>query len=438
MTIRQSRALADRGELLVNDDRIVRSTTTSRSGPRATVVIHFDDGRTISGLRRRHDGARRLAAAARRRRSCRSIALHGWSATPSSKGRAATVTDRAAVDPRCSSTATRPASSSAICSVPAAVRTGSGERPAAVPDGRARPRLLRPGRRRRGGGPRARVACSRTRPCTRRTSSESDSAIGSIRVACVRGRSSACLRPSPWFRPLLPAYVAHFSRLEVPASRLVLSNSSTFARGVRARSPGDPRRLRPLAAAFRVGRRCLPGTRSSFPIAAPRRRCAPRAPTLRRWDRWAGRRRRRRRGQLAATCSDRIRAAWGRDSTVIHPPVDVAGSTSRHRPTTASTSWRPGCSPTSASTSRSTPAQRLGRDLVVVGDGPERTRLERMAGPRTRFDGHVDRDRARGAARASCHALIARDRGLRDRDRRGDGGRQAGDRVCSRRRRSRP
>ena len=42
---------------------------------------------------------------------------------------------------------------------------------------------------------------------------------------------------SPWFRPLLPAYIAHFSGLEVPASRLVISNSSTFARGIHARRP---------------------------------------------------------------------------------------------------------------------------------------------------------------------------------------------------------
>jgi hypothetical protein len=51
MTIRATRALADRGELLVNDDRIVVDHY-ERLGARATAVIHFDDGRTISGWRR--------------------------------------------------------------------------------------------------------------------------------------------------------------------------------------------------------------------------------------------------------------------------------------------------------------------------------------------------------------------------------------------------
>ena len=34
---------------------------------------------------------------------------------------------------------------------------------------------------------------------------------------------------------------------------------------------------------------------------------------------------------------------------------------------------------------------RLDRELVVVGDGPERKTLERIAGPRTTFVGHIER-----------------------------------------------
>jgi hypothetical protein len=55
MTIRHTRALADRGELLVNDDRIIIDHHESLSVT-ATAVIHFDDGRTVSGFRRRHMG----------------------------------------------------------------------------------------------------------------------------------------------------------------------------------------------------------------------------------------------------------------------------------------------------------------------------------------------------------------------------------------------
>jgi hypothetical protein len=52
MTIRVTSALAARGEELINDDRIVVDHH-ERLGTRATAVIHFDDGRTISGFRRR-------------------------------------------------------------------------------------------------------------------------------------------------------------------------------------------------------------------------------------------------------------------------------------------------------------------------------------------------------------------------------------------------
>ena len=67
MTIRVTSALADRREILVNDDRIVVDHY-ERLGTRATAVIHFDDGRTISGWRRRQmasgDWLRVLAAPA--------------------------------------------------------------------------------------------------------------------------------------------------------------------------------------------------------------------------------------------------------------------------------------------------------------------------------------------------------------------------------------
>jgi hypothetical protein len=52
MAIRHLQALADAGAELVNDDRIIVDHHEPL-GPRATSVIHFDDGRTIAGFRRR-------------------------------------------------------------------------------------------------------------------------------------------------------------------------------------------------------------------------------------------------------------------------------------------------------------------------------------------------------------------------------------------------
>ncbi len=147
-----------------------------------------------------------------------------------------------------------------------------------------------------------------------------------IRAWGLAGRVPA----SPWFRPLLPAYIAHFSRLEVPASRLVISNSSTFARGVARPTAGDPHRLRPFADALRLGRRRLPRP-FELPAAgqggAPRRRARSAAAGI------DGR-------GAAPTCvvansenvRRRIRATWGRDSRVIHPPVEVAGVAVSARP----------------------------------------------------------------------------------------------------------
>jgi glycosyltransferase involved in cell wall biosynthesis len=209
------------------------------------------------------------------------------------------------------------------------------------------------------------------------------------------------LRPSPWFRPLLPAYIANFSRLEIPASRLVLSNSSTFARGVRARPPAVHVAYvhTPLRFAWGLDDYLA---RSSFPTAA-RAGLRVGAPFLRRWDRWAGRRP----DVLVANSLNiqrRIRSAWGRDSSVIYPPVNVA----RSRLSTADDGYYLVATRLLAYKRVDLAIEactRLGRDLVVVGDGPERARLERIAGPRIRFEGHVDKTRLEKIL-ASCHALI--------------------------------
>lgn len=209
------------------------------------------------------------------------------------------------------------------------------------------------------------------------------------------------LRPSPWFRPLLPAYIANFSRLEVPASRLVLSNSSTFARGVRARPPAVHIAYihAPLRLAWDIDNYLA---RSSFPAAA-KAGLRMGAPLLRRWDRWAGRR-----PDVVVTNSvnvqRRIRSSWGRDSFVIYPPVNVT----RSRLSTADDGYYLVATRLLAYKRVELAIQacaRLGRDLVVLGDGPERARLERMAGPRTRFEGHVDKTRLEQLL-ASSHALI--------------------------------
>ncbi len=104
------------------------------------------------------------------------------------------------------------------------------------------------------------------------------------------------------------------------------------------------------------------------------------------------------------TVAERIKSFYGRDSIVIPPPIDV----SRFQPDTVQEDYY-------LVLSRLVPYKRidlavaactkLDRKLLVVGDGPDRARLEKIAGPSVRFLGRQSDDAvARYAAR--CRALL--------------------------------
>ncbi len=108
---------------------------------------------------------------------------------------------------------------------------------------------------------------------------------------------------------------------------------------------------------------------------------------LRLWDQAAARR-----VDLFVTNSlatqSRIRKYYGRDAVVIHPPVDIR----RFTPTKSNEGYF-------LVVSRLSPYKRvdlvvntfhkLELPLIVVGDGRERRRIERLAGPQTTFQGFV-------------------------------------------------
>jgi glycosyltransferase involved in cell wall biosynthesis len=106
----------------------------------------------------------------------------------------------------------------------------------------------------------------------------------------------------------------------------------------------------------------------------------------------------------SATVAARIRATYGRDADVIHPPVDV----SRYEITSERSSKFLVVSRLLAYKRIDLAveaATRTGLPLDVFGDGPERRRLERVAGPSVRFLGRRDDDFVQRAL-ARCTALL--------------------------------
>jgi len=105
--------------------------------------------------------------------------------------------------------------------------------------------------------------------------------------------------------------------------------------------------------------------------------------------------------------AERIRKFYGRDSVVIPPPIDVKRFTPAIPDQPAEDFY--------LVLSRLVPYKRidlaveactrLNRKLVVIGDGPDRARLEKLAGPSVQFLGRQPDDAVVKYA-ASCRALI--------------------------------
>lgn len=203
------------------------------------------------------------------------------------------------------------------------------------------------------------------------------------------------------FRAFLPLYPLYFSQLDLRRARLVVSSSSAFSKAVR------------------TGRRALHVAYIHSPMRfawglddylrdssfrAPSRMAAwlLRAP-LAAWDRETARRP----DVLVAnseTVRQRIRRFWGRDAEVIHPVVD----TTEFRPSTGDDGYLLVAARLLAYRGVDLvvdAATATGRELVIAGDGPERSRLERIAGPSVRFVGHVPRP-ALVDLFERCHAYV--------------------------------
>lgn len=204
------------------------------------------------------------------------------------------------------------------------------------------------------------------------------------------------------YRWLLPLFPAAAERLRPGPVDLLISSSHCVAKGVRAPA-GTPhlcychtpmRYVWDLYDEYFGPGRAGPLVRAVAPALAAR---------LRRWDVESA-------GRVDAFLAnsehiaERIRRCWGRDAEVVHPPVDV----DRFRPAPAREDFYLVVSalvPYKGVDLAIGAARRLGRRLVVVGDGPEAGRLRRLAGAGVVFKGRVG-DREVADLMGRCRALV--------------------------------
>src|ERR687890_1155766 len=188
------------------------------------------------------------------------------------------------------------------------------------------------------------------------------------------------------FRVLLPLYPHAIESLDLRGYDVVVSSSSAWAHGVLV----DPGAVHvcychnPFRYAWSEREATL---RARGPLLRP-----PLRLLLNRWRQWDYIAAQRVDAYVANShlTASRVRRYFGRDATVLHPPVELerfapvpverigshylvlAELMAHKRIDVAVRAFN-----------------RLGRPLVVVGDGPEMRRLRRMAGPTVSFPGPV-------------------------------------------------
>ncbi len=189
------------------------------------------------------------------------------------------------------------------------------------------------------------------------------------------------------YRRFLPLYPVWFGNLDLRRYDLVISSSSAFAKAVRTgRGATHIAYIHtPMRYAWDLEGYLAGASFSSLSRIAARTM----RPWLRRWDRDTAKRP----DVLVAnsvTVRDRIRRFWNRDAEVIHPPVTIADI----EPSTRDDGYLLVVARLLAYRRIDLAigaANRLGRELIVVGDGPELGRLKAMAGPTVHFEVGLDR-----------------------------------------------
>jgi glycosyltransferase involved in cell wall biosynthesis len=200
------------------------------------------------------------------------------------------------------------------------------------------------------------------------------------------------------FRRLLPLYPWAVGRLHAPACDVLLSSSSAFAHGVRA--PAGAVHVCYCYTPFRYA--WYEQERALSEVPAPLRPVLRRQlARLRRWDLQASRRVDSY-VAISQLSRERIRRYFGRDSVVIHPPVEthrfapgepgerllIVSELVRHKRIEVALEG----------------ARRAGAPVAVVGSGPHHSALQ-QAYPEAEFLGRAE-DSELASLYAGCRALL--------------------------------
>ena len=203
------------------------------------------------------------------------------------------------------------------------------------------------------------------------------------------------------YRHYLPLFPAAVRTFDLAGYDLVLSSSHAVAKSVRV--PAGSLHVCYCFTPMRYVWDLYDDYFGPRAGAAARLVMPPVAAWLRRWDRATAS------GvhhfvAISRFIADRIRRAYGRDSDVIYPPVDVSRFRIEDSPgelylvVSALTPYKRVDLAVEA-------CNRLGRRLAVVGTGPEEARLRALAGPTVELLGSRD-DAAVADLYARCRALL--------------------------------
>jgi glycosyltransferase involved in cell wall biosynthesis len=202
------------------------------------------------------------------------------------------------------------------------------------------------------------------------------------------------------FRALLPLYPAAIESFDLSDYELVVSSSSAWAHAVLCGENSvhisychNPFRYAWNDRGSTLARRRNPVVRAALRGLFRR---------WRQWD-WIAAQRTDRYIANSRTTQARIRAYFGREASIVHPPID----TTRFAPGPVGEHY--------ALVSELMPHKqidvaveaftKLGRPLIIVGDGPNARQLRRMAGPNVHFAGRQS-DQAVAEILRGARALI--------------------------------